>query len=166
MKTQMLVAASLGALILSGCSSADEKPRKGKYKPEVELTALELPGLTPDMRTQAESQMKAQFASQFAAEQCLGATEKGEWKKAAEQVSKGLGGQCSTVREASTDSSVDVEIKCTGTQMGDVTTTIKGAAESESFSMDINLNLDKLPEPTPGQGKLGMKISAKRTGDC
>ncbi len=165
MKNQMLAAATLGALVLSGCSGAEEKPRKGKYKAEVELTALELPGLTPEMRALAEGQMKAQFASQVAAEQCLGATNRDEWKKASEKVSRNLGGQCTTVREASTESSVDVEIKCTGTQMGDLTTTIKGKAETESFATDITLGFDKLPGGA-GTGKLGMKISAKRIGDC
>lgn len=164
MKMRMFLIAGLGAMLVAGCSSADEKPRKGKYKPEIKLTAFEMPGMTPDIKAQAENQMKAGFASQVGGEQCLGATDKSEWKKVSDQISKGMGGQCTTIRDASTDSSVDVEVKCTGTQMGDVTATIKGAAESESFGMDINLGLDKLP--TGGTGKLGMRIDAKRTGDC
>jgi hypothetical protein len=164
MKIHMFLAAGVGALVLAGCSSADEKPRKGKYKPEVELTALELPGITAEMRQQAEAEMKANFASQVGGEQCLGATKKDEWKKASEQIRTGLGGKCTEVRNVGSDSSIDLEVKCTGTPMGDVTALIKGEAQSESFGMDINLNLDKLA--TGGTGKLGMKISAKRTGDC
>jgi Protein of unknown function (DUF3617) len=165
MKLQFLLVAGLGAMLVAGCSGAEEKPRKGKYKPEVKLTALEMPGITPAMKAQAESQMQAGFASQVGAEQCLGATDKGEWKKVSDEISKSMGGQCTTIKDASTDSSVDVEVKCTGTQMGDVTATIKGAAETESFGMDINLGLDKLPNGA-GTGKLGMRIDAKRTGDC
>jgi hypothetical protein len=123
-----------------------------------------MPGITEALKKQAEAQMQTSFASQVGGEQCVGATDKGEWKKLSGEISKGLGGTCNTVRDSSTDASVDVEVKCTGTQMGDVTTTIKGAAESESFGMDIMLNLEKLP--TGGQGKLGMKVSAKRVGDC
>jgi hypothetical protein len=164
MKMRALLILGVGAMAVAACSSADEKPRKGKYKPEVQLTAFEMPGITAEQKKQAESMMQSSFASQVGGEQCVGATEKGEWKKLSSEISKGLGGNCNTVRDASTDSSVDVEVKCTGTQMGDVTTTIKGAAESESFGMDINLGLDKLP--TGGQGKLGMKITAKRVGDC
>jgi Protein of unknown function (DUF3617) len=164
MKPHFILAAGAAAMIITGCSGADEKPRKGKYRPDLQLTALDLPGMTADQRSQAEAQMEAQFASQVGVEQCLGATDKDEWKKASEQISKSLGGQCSTVRDASTDSSVDVEVKCTATQMGDVTATVKGEAQSESFSSDIRLQLTNLP--TGGKGELGMKISAKRTGDC
>jgi hypothetical protein len=165
MQTHLLLIAGFGAMLVAGCSGAEEKPRKGKYKPQVTLTALELPGMTPDIKAQAENQMKVGFASQVGGEQCLGATEKGEWKKVSDQISKSMGGQCTTIKDASTDTSVDLQVKCTGTQMGDVTATIKGAAESESFGMDINLGLDKLPNGA-GMGKLGMRIDAKRTGDC
>jgi hypothetical protein len=163
MKMQILVV-SLGALVLSGCSSADEKPRKGKYKPEVELTSLDFPGLTPAMRQEAETQMKAGFASQAGGEQCIGGTDKGDWKQMAQGMTQSLGGQCTTVREASTDDSVDFELKCTGTAMGDVSSTVKGKAESESVIMDINFNFTKLP--TGAGGKMGMKMTAKRVGDC
>lgn len=165
MKNQCLVmgAATL-AMFVTGCSSADEKPRRGKYKPDVALTALELPGMTPAMKQQVEGQMKAGFASQVGGEQCIGATKKDEWKNLSSEISKGMGGECKTVREASTNTSIDTEISCSGPQVGDMTVTIKGAAESESFSMDINMDMKNMMGRGPG--KIGMKISAKRTGDC
>lgn len=166
MKKQLLIMSVAGlAFVLASCSSADEKPRRGKYKPEVQLTQLEMPGMTPAMKQQMEQQMQASFASQVGGEQCIGATKKDEWKNLSSEISKGMGGNCTTVRDASTDTSVDTEIKCTGPQTGDMTATIKGAAESESFSMDINLDMKGIGG-TAASGKLGMKISAKRIGDC
>jgi hypothetical protein len=164
MKMRVLLIVGAGAMILGACSSADEKPRKGKYKPEVELTNLDFPGLTPEMKTQAEAQMKAGFASQAGGEQCYGGADKGDWKQMSEGMTKGMGGNCTTVRDANTDDTVDFELKCTGTQMGDLVTTVKGKAESESIIMDINFNFEKLP--TGQSGKMGMKMTAKRTGDC
>lgn len=155
----------LATAALAGCSAADEKPRKGKYKPEVKLTALELPGITPATRAQAEEKMQAGFSSQVAGESCIGGASKDEWKKLSQELSKSLGGTCTTARDASTDSTVDTVLNCTGTQMGDLTATITGAAETESFRMEVNLGLDKLPNGA-GKGRLGMQISATRIGDC
>lgn len=155
----------LAALALAGCSAADEKPRKGKYKPAVQLTALEMPGMTAANRARAEAQMQASFASQVGGEACVGGGSKDEWKKLSKEISTGLGGTCTTVRDGSTDSSIDIVLKCTGTQMGDLTATMTGAAETDSFGMEINLGLEKLPNGA-GSGKLGMRISATRTGDC
>ncbi len=164
MKIIAPLCAVAAVLVLSACSSADEKPRKGKYKPEIELTTLEMPGMTPEMMTAAKAQMKTQFAAQAGGEQCLGGTDKSDWKQMNEGMSKGFGGECKSVRDKSTDTTVDSEMKCTGTALGDVTVTVKGVAETESVNMDIIMNLDKLP--TGGTGKLGMKMTAKRVGDC
>ncbi len=164
MKAQLTIAAAAIVLLFTGCSTADEKPRKGKYKPEVELTNLDFPGMTGQMREQAEAQMKAGFASQAGGEQCFGGADKGDWKEMAQGMTKGMGGQCTTVRDASTDDTVDFELKCTGSAMGEVSTTVKGKAESESVTMDINFNFTKLP--TGEAGKMGMKMIAKRVGDC
>ncbi|MGL5838516.1 MAG: DUF3617 domain-containing protein [Sphingorhabdus sp.] len=164
MKSKMMLAAAMGALIVGGCSGADEKPRKGKYKPEVELTKLEMPGITPELRTQAEAQMKTAFAAQAGGEQCFGGADKGDWKEMSQGMTKGMGGQCNTTRDNSTDDTVDFELKCTGTQMGNVTTLVKGKAESESITMDIDFSFEGLP--TGETGKMGMKMTAKRIGDC
>jgi hypothetical protein len=165
MKTHLLLVAGLGAMLVAGCSGAEEKPRKGKYDHEVKLTLLEMPGITPEQRTMAEGQMQAGLASGMGSDQCYGVKDKGEWKKVSNQIPRILGGQCTTQSDKSTDSSVDVQVKCIGTQIGDITAKIDGAAESESFGMDVNISFDKLPNGA-GTGKLGMRIDAKRTGDC
>jgi Protein of unknown function (DUF3617) len=164
MKMSALLILGVGAFAVTACSSAEEKPKKGKYKPEIELTALEMPGMTPAMMDQAKAGMKSQFASQ-AGEQCVKGG-KADWKNAANDISKGLGGNCTTVSDKGTDTTADLELKCTGTQMGDVGIVVKGQAESESFYMNVDMNLDKLPAPMSGSGKIGVKVSAKRTGDC
>jgi Protein of unknown function (DUF3617) len=165
MKKQLLIASTaILALAVTGCSSAEEKPRQGKYKPEIELTTLEMPGMTPAIMEQAKAQMKTQFASR-AGEQCVKGG-KADWKKAADSVSKGFGGNCTTISDKGTDTVADLEMKCTGTPMGDLGIVIKGQAESESFSMDLNMTMSKVPGPAGGQGKIGMKMSAKRIGDC
>lgn len=164
MKMRAFLIVGVGAMIVSACSGAEEKPRKGKYKPDIELTALEMPGMTPQIMEQAKAQMKTQFASQMP-EQCIQGG-KADWKNAANDIGKGLGGTCTTVSDKGTDTVADFEVKCTGTPMGDVNLVAKGAAESESFYMNIDMQLAKVPGPTPGEGKIGMKITAKRTSDC
>lgn len=165
MKFRSILVAGAAAATLAACgSAADEKPRKGKYKPTVELTELEMPGMTDDMKAQAKEQMKTSFAAQAGGEQCLGGGDENDWKQAAKEISNGLGGTCETVKDEGTDSTADLEVKCTGSQMGDVVVTMTGEAKSESFEMDIGFDIQKLPQG--GEGKMGMKISATRTGDC
>jgi hypothetical protein len=120
--------------------------------------------MTPAMMDQAKAGMKSQFASQ-AGEQCVEGG-KANWKEAANDISKGLGGSCTTVSDKGTDTVADLELKCTGTQMGDIGIVVKGKAESESFYMNVDMNLNKLPAPMNGAGKIGVKVTAKRTGDC
>lgn len=162
-KLHILLALGVGAMALAGCSNADEKPRRGKYKTTVALTTLELPGITPAMKQNMEQQMQAQFAQQVGADQCLGATKKDEWKSMSNDISKGMGGQCKNVRDASTDTVVDVEVQCSGSQVGEMTAVIKGEAQSESFGLDINMDMNM---GARGKGKMGMKITGTRTGDC
>jgi hypothetical protein len=164
MKTRALLIVGIGAMVVTGCGSAEEKPRKGKYKPEIELTTLEFPGVTPEQLEMAKTQMKGQFASQ-AGEQCVQGG-KADWKNAANDISKSMGGNCTTVSDKGTDTVADLELKCSGTPMGDVGIVVKGQAETESFYMTVDMKMSKVPGPTPGEGKLGMKVSAKRTGDC
>jgi Protein of unknown function (DUF3617) len=162
-KAQIFVMLGTTTLVLAGCSSADEKPRRGKYKTEVQLTALEMPGMPPAMKPTVEQQLKSQFAQQVGADQCIGGTQKDEWKTISKDISKGMGSSCKTVRDASTDTTVDLQVQCSDPQKGQMTATIKGAAESESFGLDINMDMNM---GAPGKGKMGMKITGTRTGDC
>ena len=164
-KNGIILIGSAAALALAGCSSADDKPRKGKYKPEIALTKIEMPGLPDGAKEQMKTAMEGSFAQQ-AGEQCISGKQGGDWKQAADGMSKSMGGKCETTRDKGTDTTADLEVKCTGTQMGDIVVTMKGAAESESFKMDVDMQLKSLPAPMKGEGALGMTISAKRVGDC
>lgn len=161
-KAQIFLAVGTGALALAGCSSADEKPRRGKYKTEVQLTALEMPGMTPATKASAEQQLKAQFAQQVGSDQCIGATKKDEWKNVSKDISQSMGSSCKSARDSSTDTKVDFEVKCASPRGGEMTAVVKGEAQSEGFYMDIELN----GMAGQGQGKMGMKITGTRTGDC
>ena len=165
MKIKAILVAGAAAMAVAACGSADdEKPRKGKYKPAIELTELEMPGMTDEMKEAAKGQMQTSFAAQAGGERCLAGGKDSDWKEAASEISKGLGGKCETTKDNGTDSTADLEVSCTGTQMGDVVVTMKGEAQSESFEMDIGFDIDKLPQS--GEGKMGMKLTATRTGDC
>jgi len=165
MKLTYILAAGAAAMTLAACgNSADEKPRKGKYKPAVELTELDLPGMTDQLKAAAQEQMQKSFAAQAGGEQCIGGTNESDWKEAANGISDSLGGECETIKDNGTDSTADLEIKCTGTQMGNVTVTMTGEAKSESFEMNIGFDMDKLPQG--GNGKMGMKLTGSRIGDC
>lgn len=165
MKFGIVMITSAAALALAGCGSAEDesKPRKGKYKPEVELQELDIPGLTEEAKAAAKEQMQSVFAAQSGNEQCMGGG-KADWKDAAKEISKGLGSSCETLRDNGTDSSADLEMKCAGTAMGDVVLNITGEAQSESFEMQIGLDMTNMP--VGGDGKMKMKVSAERIGDC
>ena len=107
--------------------------------------------------------MQTSFAASAGTEQCLQGGNKGDWKEAASGLSKSMGGTCETTKDNSTEDTADIEVTCKGTQMGDVQVKMTGAAQSESFSMDVDF---KFKHPQMGEGNMGMKMGAKRVGDC
>lgn len=167
MNFKAILVAGAAAMAVAACGSAEEeKPRTGKYKPAVELTELEMPGMTDEMKAAAKEQMKTSFAAQAGGERCLKGGKESDWKEAATEISKGLGGTCETTKDNGTASTADLEVSCTGTAMGDVVVTMQGEAQSESFEMDIGFDIKSLPAPQSGEGKMGMKLTATRVGDC
>ncbi len=168
MAIRLILAAGAASLALAACGSAEEeKPRKGKYQPEFELTELDFPGMTDEIKEQARESLQISFASQVGAARCIRSSQGEDWKEAASDLSKGLGGTCETTRDEGTDTTADLQVKCTDTRMGEeVIVNMKGAAESESFSMDVDFELGNIPGTNGQSGKMGMKISAKRVGDC
>jgi len=168
MNIKAILISGAAVLALGACGSAEEKeeqkPRPGMYAPSVELTELEMPGMTEDMKEAAKEQMKTQFAAQAGGNRCMGGGKETDWKEAANEMSAGLGGKCETTKDNGTATVADLEVSCTGTQLGDVVVSMAGEAQDESFDMDIMFDIKKLP--TGGEGKMGMKLSASRVGDC
>lgn len=157
-------------ILIAGCGGAasDQKPKPGSYETTAEITALELAGMTEEQLAPAKSQMKNMLSAQTSVPQCLaGDTNKG-WKEVPEQIAKSLGGNCETIKESGSPTNVDTEVSCKGTRMGDVVVKMTGAAEDESYGADINFELSNIPGASADKntGKIGMKISAKRAGDC
>ncbi|MFC4292316.1 DUF3617 domain-containing protein [Sphingorhabdus arenilitoris] len=163
MKTRFILFTAVTALGLTACNSADEIPRKGKYQPEIELTKLDIPGITEAQKAQAESQMQTSFASAAGGAQCIEGGKEKDWKEAAGGLTKSLGGTCETVRDNGTATTADLEVTCKGTQMGNINVKMKGGAEAERFNMDVDLDFDS---PQAGKGSMSFKVGAKRVGDC
>ncbi|NJM51685.1 MAG: DUF3617 family protein [Sphingomonadales bacterium] len=133
------------------------------YKPEIELTKLEIAGITPEQKAQAEQQMKASFGAAAGGQQCVQGGKEKDWKEAAGGLTKSFGGSCETVKDNGTDTTADLEVACKGTQLGDIVVKMKGGAKPESFNMDVDLDFES---PQMGKGSMGFKVGAKRTGDC
>jgi hypothetical protein len=86
-------------LILAGCSKQDPNKREaGKWENKMELESLKFTGVPAAMQaqaTQAEGQMKQQFASQMASmgrEECLSAEAVAK-ENIGEDITKGMSGQ-------------------------------------------------------------------------
>jgi hypothetical protein len=164
MTMKLLLIGSAALLALSGCSKSNEIPRGGKYSPSVKLTSIDFPGMTPEIKAQAQQQFQTQFASVAGGERCVKSGAGSDWKEMTNGMSKGLGGECKTLKDNSTPTVADMEMMCKTPAAGDINISMKGKAEAESFSVDMVMKFDN--PAAGGKGSLAMNMSAKRTGDC
>lgn len=153
-------------LMLAACSgNGDGSPAAGQYKQTVKITELDFPGMTEDAKKQTIIQMEQVVGSGPASLFCMKGGDDGQqWKEAAKQMSGALGGQCETIKDEGSATSLDLQMTCTGTAKGDINIKMTGQANSEGY--DSSMAFDIKDPASDETAKLTMNIGAQRQGDC
>jgi len=107
-------------VILASCGSNEATPEPGEYQQSMKITALELAGVEGDAKVEMIRQME-EAGNSIGSKFCMSA-EQGEsqWKEAASQMTRLLGGDCETIRDGGSANVLDLEMKCTGAAQGNV----------------------------------------------
>lgn len=154
------------SLMLAACGSGgDGSPTAGQYLQTVEITQLDFPGLTEDAKKQTITQMERAAGGGSGGLFCMQGDDNGaQWKQAAKQMSGALGGNCETIRNEGSATTIDLEMTCKGTGKGDINIKMSGNANPEGYDSEMAFDIK---DPASGEtAKLAMNIGAKRQGDC
>ncbi|MEH6758484.1 MAG: DUF3617 family protein [Parasphingorhabdus sp.] len=152
-------------LTLSACSGADEGPTAGQYKQTVKITELDFPGLSDKAKKQTIVQMEQAAGGGTGGLFCMKGSDDGQqWKEAASQMSGALGGNCDTIKDEGTVTSINLEMTCKGTGKGDMNIKMTGQAHPEGYESAMAFDIK---DPDNGEtARLAMSIDAQRQGDC
>ncbi|GAA0474889.1 hypothetical protein GCM10009096_15590 [Parasphingorhabdus litoris] len=153
-------------LMLTACGSGgDGGPTAGQYKQTVKITELDFPGLSEEVKQRTITQMEGVAGGGAGGLFCMEGNDNGQqWKEAAKQMSGALGGQCETIKDEGSATSIDLEMTCKGTAKGDIDIKMSGQAHPEGY--DSKMAFD-IKDPASGEtAKLSMDIGAQRQGDC
>lgn len=149
---------------LSACGSNADTPEPGEYQQSMKITTLELAGVEGDAKAEMIRQME-EAGNSVGTKFCMSA-ELGEnqWKEAASQMTRLLGGDCETIRDGGSANILDLEMKCTGAAQGNVSVTMSGSARADGYESQMFFEIEN---PENGESnQLAMDIDAKRIGDC
>lgn len=153
-------------LMLAACGSGEEgSPIAGEYLQTVKITELDFPGMPEDVKKQTIAQMEQAAGGGTGGLFCMQGGDDGQhWKEAAKQMSGTLGGQCETVKDGGSATSLDLEMTCKGTSTGDIDIKMTGQANSQGYDSEMAFDIK---DPNSGEmARLAMTIGAKRQGDC
>ncbi|WP_109355318.1 DUF3617 family protein [Sphingorhabdus sp. EL138] len=153
-------------LMLAACGSGgDGSPTEGEYKQTVKITELDFPGISADVKERTIAQMEQAAGGGTGGLFCMKGGDNGQqWKEAAKQMSGALGGQCETIKDEGSATSLDLEMTCKGTAKGDINIVMTGQANPDGY--DSTMSFD-IKDPDSGEtAKLAMNIGAERQGDC
>lgn len=152
-------------LMLAACSGGDEGPIAGQYQQMVKITELDFPGMSDADKKQTIAQMEQAAGGDTGGLFCMQGRDNGrQWKEAASQMSGVLGGDCETIKDEGSATSMDLEMTCKGTGQGDINIKMTGQAYSEGYDSAMAFVIkDPASDET---AKLAMNIGAKRQGDC
>ena len=152
-------------LVLAACSGGDGSPVEGQYQQSVKITELDFPGMTDDVKANTIKQMEQAAGGGTGGLFCMTGNDGGkQWKQASSQMAQALGGDCETIKDEGSATSIELEMQCTGTAKGDLHVAMNGQANTQGY--DSNMAFD-MKDPASGEtAKLAMEIGAKRVGDC
>ena len=151
--------------LLAGCSSGDGSPVEGQYQQTVKITALDFPGITGDAKAETIKQMEQAAGGGTGGLFCMKGNDGGEqWKQASSQMAKALGGQCETLKDEGSATSIDLEMKCSGTAKGEIAIAMTGKANPDGY--ESSMAFDIVDPNSDETAKLAMDIGAERVGDC
>ncbi|WP_422345912.1 DUF3617 domain-containing protein [Parasphingorhabdus sp.] len=153
-------------LMLAACGSGgDGSPTAGQYQQTVKITELDFPGMSEEARKNTIAQMERVAGGGTGGLFCMKGDDNGaQWKEAAKQMSGALGGQCETLKDEGSATTIDLEMTCKGTGKGDINIKMSGQANPEGYDSEMAFDIK---DPASGEtAKLAMNIGAKRQGDC
>jgi hypothetical protein len=130
----------------------------GQWETAVEITALELPGVPPQIRDQMK---KAMMTTTKVAKTCM-TREQAEKPEAGVLTGKN-DDRCTYKNYKMANGRIDATLVCTGQQGMQMTQTISGTFTETSFALDSSMDATG----GPGGGmKMQAKTSGKRIGEC
>ena len=165
MTKSALLPTLIASLALTSCSSGDGSPVEGQYKQTIKITELDFPGMTGSVKAQTIKQMEQVAGGGTDGLFCMEGDDGGrQWKQASSQMASALGGKCTTIRDEGSATSIDLEMKCTGTAKGDLHVIMSGEANSQGYDSSMAF---EMKDPANGEtARLAMDLGAERVGDC
>ncbi|MFL0356023.1 DUF3617 domain-containing protein [Erythrobacter sp. GH1-10] len=139
--------------VASAAASSDVKPMPGKYRSDVELISLDMPGAPPQVADMMRGRMSRSF------DYCLTQDDVDEGFK--EMTRKSQEGDCTFQRFDATGGNIDAEMTCK-TGGGTMTMVMEGTGTPTSSDVTMTMSGDM------GMGPTTMKFRAQheRIGDC
>ncbi|EQB17496.1 DUF3617 domain-containing protein [Novosphingobium lindaniclasticum] len=172
------------ALAMAGCGSKEHKdgearpmdevkqeaaqlqrPKPGQYTQKVEITKMEVPGLSDRDAAQMKTAMAQGQVNSF----CLTKAEADKgYRDMFDEIGKGR--ECSYSRFDVDGGRLDAQMDCQSNEQGannQGKAVIKLAGTVGEQGSDINVDMDMSGGPAPmGQMKMAMHLVTSRTGDC
>lgn len=142
-------------------ASGDEAfVRAGKWRSNVTIEQMEMPGLPPEIRERMKAALAQTQARGF--ETCL--TEE-QAKRPKEDFFAGKNANCRYDHFNMDDGKIDAKMRCSGEGGVSKTMEMTGSYSPESYQMIMSSKMESGPEPTQGMA-MRMRVEAKRTGAC
>lgn len=173
---KQLIIASVGAVLLAGCSgggNADSdgsgevsikeaaikaeaeglKPEAGQYKAVITMSGMDIPGMPPEMKGHGAGLTTT-------TEYCL--TQEEVDKGFEEMMKRGQNGECSYERFSLKDGKMDAVMVCK-TAEGDARMSMNGTVTPTSSDFTASMAMQV---PEMGEGKMTFTARHERVGDC
>lgn len=172
----MPVSVTVFALALAGCSAADDDPaggtsdggsadgtltmEPGKWANTTVIESFEVPGAPPEL----EQILKQMVGQKQSSESCMTQDDiaEGFERQAKEAVD---GDACTAEGFSAKDGKLTGSVTCEETNGAGATMNIDGSYTSTSMNMTMTANIAD-PSMPGGTGKMVMKMTGERVGDC
>lgn len=160
----MVMGVAAAALLVTGCSKKDDAPVKrdpGKWKMDMTLVKLDIPGAPPEIK----QGMEQMFSGMKGIEQCVTAEQ-----IAKEDIEKSLsnaaaqGSECTFDKKVIAGETIDIAGTCKSANGQTANLAIKGT--SGKTAQDITITSTGLGPDGKTPMTMEMRMQAKRTGDC
>lgn len=137
-----------------------QRPKPGQYTQKVEITKMDMPGLS----SEAAAQMKTAMAKGQVNTFCLTEAEADKgYRDMFDDIGKGR--ECTYSRFDVDGGRLDAQMDCKSNEQGQASIKLAGTVSEQGS--DINVDMDMSGGPAPmGQMKMAMHLVTSRSGDC